>query len=143
MLITLEARAATRSARLAREGECGVVRGDRRRLKEALLNLVANAIEAGAGAGPSGHRVTVRLARQADGAASVIVEDTGRGMSARDLEKIGTPFFTSREGGTGLGVVLARGVIQQHGGELAYESQEGKGTRARVRLPASPTGDAA
>ena len=135
VLLTLESRSAARSVRLERQGECGMIRGDRRRLKEALLNLVANAIEAETG--PSGHRVTVRLARQADGAASLIVEDTGRGMSPGDLEKIGTPFFSSREGGTGLGVVLARGVIQQHGGELAYESQEGKGTRARVRIPAS------
>jgi signal transduction histidine kinase len=134
VLLTLETRASSRSVVLSREGRGGAVIGDRRRLKEALLNLVANAIEACA----AGNRVTVRLGAQPDGGALLTIEDTGRGMTRDQLDRIGTPFVSSREGGTGLGVVLARGVIQQHGGELTYESEEGKGTRARIRLPASP-----
>jgi two-component system sensor histidine kinase FlrB len=49
---------------------------------------------------------------------------------------VGTPFFTTRAGGTGLGVVIARRIARQHGGELAFDSRPGAGTTARLRLPA-------
>jgi signal transduction histidine kinase len=107
------------------------VQGDPRRLKEALINLVANAIEAT----PSGGSVRIRLRREATGA-TIEVVDTGRGIAADDLAKLGTTFFTTRPNGTGLGVVLAQGVINQHGGTLAYASQLGRGTTATIRLPA-------
>src|SRR5262245_33094398 len=110
-----------------------VVHGDSRRLKEALLNLVANAIEAT----PSGGTVALRL-RNGGGAAVLEIRDTGRGIAADDLERIGTPFFTTRSNGTGLGVVLAQGVIQQHGGTLRYTSTLGQGTTATITLPVKP-----
>nr|HEX4317771.1 HAMP domain-containing sensor histidine kinase [Kofleriaceae bacterium] len=106
------------------------VQGDPRRLKEALINLVANAIEAT----PTGGSVRLRLRRDR-AAVQIEVVDTGRGISGDDLEKLGTSFFTTRPGGTGLGVVLAQGVITQHGGTLAYASQVGRGTTATIRLP--------
>jgi signal transduction histidine kinase len=56
-------------------------------------------------------------------------------MSAEVLARVGTPFFTTREQGTGLGVVLARSVVAQHGGSLDFESHEGRGTRVSLRLP--------
>ena len=59
-------------------------------------------------------------------------------MSTEELARVGTPFFTTREGGTGLGVVLARAVIEQHGGDVTYASDAGRGTRVTVRLPAKP-----
>ena len=104
--------------------------GDPRRLKEALINLVANAIEAT----PSGGTVTLTLRRDA-GAVTVEVADTGRGIPTDDLERLGTPFFTTRSTGTGLGVTLALGVIAQHGGELKYTSTVGQGTSATITLP--------
>jgi len=63
------------------------------------------------------------------------VRDTGRGMSPETLARVGTPFFTTREQGTGLGVTLARSVAQQHGGSLTFESEPGRGTVATLRLP--------
>ncbi len=63
------------------------------------------------------------------------MRDTGKGLRPEDLARLGTPFFTMREGGTGLGVVLARAAIRQHGGELRFESEVGRGTVATVRLP--------
>jgi signal transduction histidine kinase len=66
------------------------------------------------------------------------IRDTGRGIAAEDLERIGTPFFTTRPSGTGLGVVLAQGVIQQHGGTLRYSSALGQGTTATITLPIRP-----
>jgi signal transduction histidine kinase len=107
------------------------VQGDPRRLKEALINLVANAIEAT----PGGGSVRLRLRRDSTAVALEVV-DTGRGISADDLPRLGTSFFTTRPNGTGLGVVLAQGVIAQHGGTLAYASQLGRGTTATIRLPA-------
>jgi signal transduction histidine kinase len=56
-------------------------------------------------------------------------------MPPEVLARLGTPFFTTREEGTGLGVVLARTVVVQHGGRLEYESHPGQGTVARIILP--------
>jgi signal transduction histidine kinase len=63
-------------------------------------------------------------------------------MAAETLRRIGTPFFTTREDGTGLGVVLARSAIAQHGGSLRYESEQGKGTTVLVTLPRDLAGRA-
>jgi signal transduction histidine kinase len=130
VLAVLEARAEAAGVTLARTGGPVVARGDARRLKEALLNLVANALEAT----PREGSVEVGVSRD-DAQAVMTVRDTGKGISVEDLARIGTPFFTKREGGTGLGVVLARAAIRQHGGDLCYESEPGHGTLATVRLP--------
>ncbi len=128
-LLALSAVAGEARVRLSARGDASVD-GDPRRLKEALLNLVANAIEAT----PPGGEVVVEVRRTGD-AAEIAVRDTGRGMSSQTLARLGTPFFTTREDGTGLGVVLARSVIADHGGSLRYESEPGRGTTVRALLP--------
>jgi two-component system, NtrC family, sensor histidine kinase HydH len=128
-LVALSARADEARVRLYAQGDASL-EADPRRLKEALLNLVANAIEAT----PPGGEVVVEV-RPAGDDAEIVIRDTGRGMAPEILKRIGTPFFTTRDEGTGLGVVLARSVIAQHGGSLRYESEPGKGTNARVKLP--------
>ncbi|MEZ4400316.1 MAG: HAMP domain-containing sensor histidine kinase [Kofleriaceae bacterium] len=112
---------------------------DRRRLKEALLNLLANAIEAT----PAGGAITVRCRSTEDGGGVVEVADTGRGIKPDELARLGTSFFTTRDGGTGLGVVLAQSVVAQHGGTISYASAVGKGTTVTVRLPPAPPADGA
>ncbi len=129
MLAVLEARADAAGVTVTRTGGA-VTTGDPRRLKEALLNLVANALEAT----PRDGSVAVDVATES-GDAVLTVRDTGAGMKAEDLARLGTPFFTMREGGTGLGGVLARAAIRQHGGDLRYDSEPGRGTTATVRLP--------
>jgi two-component system sensor histidine kinase HydH len=115
------------------DGAAAPITADPRRLKEALLNLLANAIEAT----PRGGTITART--RADGGGAVIeVSDTGRGIKPDELERLGTSFFTTRDGGTGLGVVLAASVVAQHGGCLRYASTPGRGTTVTVRLPAMP-----
>jgi signal transduction histidine kinase len=136
VLAVLEARAEDAAVLLHRSGDARL-RADPRRLKEALLNLVANAIEAT----PPGGRVELRV-EERDGAARVAVRDTGRGMAPEVLEKLGTPFFTTRDAGTGLGVVIARGVFSQHGGTLEYTSAPGLGTVATGTLPLNPCAEA-
>jgi signal transduction histidine kinase len=123
-----------------RAAEAGIVlrfHGDARvtadplRLKEALLNLLVNALEAS----PSGGRVEVEITNDGAGA-RVVVRDFGRGMPDEVLARIGTPFFTTREEGTGLGVALARATFVRHGGTLEYASQPDEGTTATATLPA-------
>jgi signal transduction histidine kinase len=132
VLDVLAGRADQAGVSLALEGVTTKVDGDPRRLKEALINLVANAIEAT----PNGGAVVLRVK---NGGPDVVVEveDTGRGISAEDLARLGTSFFTTRPNGTGLGVVLAQTVITQHGGSLGYASTIGRGTVATITLPAT------
>ena len=91
---------------------------------------MSNAVEAT----PGGGKVTLRVRNQSAGV-SLEVRDTGRGISSDELERLGTSFFTTRPGGTGLGVVLAQSVITQHGGTLEYKSALGQGTTATILLP--------
>jgi two-component system, NtrC family, sensor histidine kinase HydH len=130
-LLLLAGRASDARVRLVARGDA-VVEADPRRLAEALLNLLSNAIEA---TSPGGEVAVEVLAR--DGEAEIAVRDTGRGMRPEVLRRIGTPFFTTREDGTGLGVVLARSVLSLHGGSLRYESEPGKGTTVRATLPSA------
>ena len=130
VLALLAGRAAESKVALRARGDARVS-ADPLRLKEALLNLLVNALEASA----PGSRVDVEVAQVGD-VARVLVRDAGRGMPPEVLAKIGTPFFTTREEGTGLGVALARATFVRHGGTLAYASQAGRGTTATATLPA-------
>jgi len=134
VLDVLDGRAVQAGVALTLHGAAPRVHGDPRRLKEALINLVSNAIEAT----PSGGTISLRVRHGGD-AILLDVSDTGRGIPPEDLERLGTSFFTTRPNGTGLGVVLAQGVIAQHGGSLSYVSSVGKGTTATISLPAKPT----
>jgi signal transduction histidine kinase len=135
VLAVLEARAALAGVTLARTGQEMTVVADPRRMKEALLNLTANALEAT----PSGGAVRVTLEPHGEGVRIAIV-DSGRGIAPADLPRVGTPFYTTRAGGTGLGIVLARTTIVQHGGELHYESEPGRGTTVSITLPKAAKG---
>lgn len=125
----LSAQAAPAGVSLRRTGDVRIA-ADPRRLREALLNLVANALDAT----PRGGSVEIRIFERA-GAACLEVCDSGRGMSEDVLARVGTPFFTTREQGTGLGVAMARAAFTQHGGSLEYQSAEGRGTTAIAILP--------
>ena len=128
-LLVLSARAEAARVRLSSRGDA-FVDGDPRRLGEALLNLVANGIEAT----PPGGEVVVEVRSGID-RIEILVRDTGRGIPPETLSRLGTPFFTTREEGTGLGVALASSVMALHGGSLRYESELGKGTSVTAALP--------
>ncbi|MBI5543427.1 MAG: HAMP domain-containing histidine kinase [Deltaproteobacteria bacterium] len=129
VLSVLDGRAKSAGVTLQRAGEARA-HVDPRRVKEALVNLVANAIEAS----PRGGAIEVGLATDG-GQALLSVRDHGCGMSPEVLARLGTPFFTTRDDGNGLGVLLARGVFRQHGGSLEYVSEPGQGTTVMGRLP--------
>ena len=78
-----------------------------------------------------------------DRGARIAVRDSGRGMPPEVLDRLGTPFFTTRDEGTGLGVVVARATFAQHGGSLVYSSEPGRGTTATGTLPLKRSPDAA
>ncbi|MFO0628541.1 MAG: HAMP domain-containing sensor histidine kinase [Polyangiales bacterium] len=133
LLGLLEVRADRAGITLAAEGAPLRALVDPRRVKEATLNLLLNALDVT----PRGGRVTVSWAR--DGAAvALAVCDDGPGMSPEVLARVGDAYFTTREGGTGLGVRLARRVAEAHGGALVFAPAPGGGTRATLTL-----GDAA
>ncbi|HEV7558931.1 MAG TPA: HAMP domain-containing sensor histidine kinase, partial [Kofleriaceae bacterium] len=111
-------------------GDQGAIAADSRLLKEAIVNVASNALEAT----PRGGTVEIAYEVGAAGA-SIVVRDTGIGMTNEVRERIGTPFFTTRDGGTGLGVVIARTAIAQHRGSLDYASVPGVGTVATIQLP--------
>jgi signal transduction histidine kinase len=114
------------------------VHADYDQLRQVFVNLTLNAIQAT----PSGGRVTLRTRPIGDGKLRVEVEDTGSGISEENKEKLFTPFFTTKEKGqgVGLGLVVARGIIEKHGGRIAFESKKGKGTTFFLHLPAQVEG---
>jgi signal transduction histidine kinase len=133
LVLLLETRAADVGVNLEVKGsEELVLNADGRKLRQALLNLVLNAMQAS----PSGETVTIEIAKCCGGAACLKVIDRGQGMTAEVLERIRKPYFTTREGGTGLGVAVSRGLIEQHGGQLRYDSRPGKGTTVTIDMPA-------
>ena len=103
-------------------------------LKEALANLIANALEAAS----AGDRIMIRT--ELDGnRVKIEIEDTGAGISAENLDHVFTPFFTTKKGkGTGLGLALAKTVMESHGGELILNTRAGEGTRVTCWLPVAP-----
>jgi signal transduction histidine kinase len=116
----------------AYDASCPEAMLDARELRKALLNLVLNAMES---LGPGG-KLTVSTGFSAETrTVTVIVEDTGCGMTEETLSRMFDLFFTTKPQGTGLGMALARSVVDLHGGDLAIHSTVGKGTRVTIRLP--------
>ena len=100
-------------------------------LKHALLNLVLNAVQAT----PPGGSIAIATAGS-EGGIEITVRDSGEGMPPDVLTRVFDAFFTTREGGTGLGLPIARRIVEAHGGALVIDSREGAGTLARLWLPA-------
>ncbi len=113
------------------------IEGDRARLGQVFLNLLANAIDACATAPERAHRLTVRT-RDTDEGVAIEVEDSGDGIPAELLARVFAPFFTTKPAGsgTGLGLYLSRRIIAAHGGTLMLAPAPSGGTIARVVLPA-------
>jgi signal transduction histidine kinase len=126
----LDAFALRKGVALTASGDVLPLTADARRMKECVLNLCLNAIEAT----PAGGEVRVSW-RRVGGDGQVIVRDSGPGLDADALAKLGTAFYTTRDGGTGLGVRLARQAAEQHGGSLTYTSAVGEGTVATLSIP--------
>src|SRR6266849_1549507 len=103
---------------------------DRALLKQALLNLVLNAIEAM----PTGGQLRLTLSRRGE-MAEITVGDTGRGIPAENRQKIFQLFFTTRPGGNGIGLASTFRIVQLHNGSIDFTSEVGRGTTFRIELP--------
>lgn len=108
------------------------VEHDTAQIQQVLLNLLLNSIQAIQAAGGTG-RIEVRLEPR-DTFAAVIVKDSGRGIAPEHLPSIFRPFFTTKGQGTGLGLSLARRIVEDHGGRIEVASQVGAGTTITVLL---------
>lgn len=104
---------------------------DRNQLKQALVNIIKNAIEAT----PEGGMVMIHTASN-QYHASVLIADTGKGMTPEQLSRIGTLFYTTKDKGTGLGTSVSLRIIETMNGRVAYDSKPGVGTKVTLTLPA-------
>ncbi|WFU18526.1 ATP-binding protein [Bradyrhizobium sp. CB3481] len=109
------------------------VQGDRIQLQQVLLNLILNATDAMATLDKSRRKVTVRTARDSD-IAQVEVVDNGPGLLAGS-DEIFEPFYTTKPSGMGMGLSIARTIVEAHEGEISAENRAGRGTVFRIRLP--------
>jgi len=106
------------------------VNADRQLLKQAIMNLVLNAVEAM----PGGGKLKVTLTRRGN-SAEVSVTDTGSGIPGKYRARVFQLFFTTRPGGSGIGLASAYKIVQQHNGSIDFETEEGRGTTFRIELP--------
>ncbi len=106
---------------------------DRELFKQALLNLMLNARQAM----PQGGQLTVQANRVPTGIDLSLI-DTGKGMTPEVLAKVFRPFFSTKPGGTGLGLATTRKIVQAHGGTIEAQSEPGRGTKFTIHLPVSP-----
>lgn len=106
---------------------------DRRLVQRAVRNLLENALGASEGGGEV--RVTVAPVGD-DGALAVTVDDRGPGVPDPDLERIFEPYFSTSSGGTGLGLPIARRIVEEHGGTITASRRPGGGLSVRIVLPA-------
>ncbi|MDZ5607293.1 HAMP domain-containing sensor histidine kinase [Bacillus pseudomycoides] len=106
--------------------------GDKTKLKQAIMNIVKNGIEA-IQENKGYLKVT---AIQKDDVIIVRVKDSGVGMTKEQLARLGQPYYSLKEKGTGLGLMVTFSILQAHNGTLEYKSESGKGTEAIITLPA-------
>jgi signal transduction histidine kinase len=103
---------------------------DRDQMKQVFYNAIKNSFEA------MKRRGILRIRTDRDDThLKISFTDTGGGISAENLSRVFEPYFTTKSGGSGLGLLIVRRIIREHGGELAIESTEGKGVTLTVRLP--------
>jgi C4-dicarboxylate-specific signal transduction histidine kinase len=111
------------------------VRGDKTQLQQVLLNLVLNGMEAMAESSAAKRRLTVQTAGDPNEEAEVAVTDTGPGISPDRLPRLFDAFFTTKEYGMGLGLSIARSIIESHGGRIWAEKNTDGGAAFRFTLP--------
>jgi PAS domain S-box-containing protein len=104
--------------------------GDREKLKQVILNIVVNALEAMKQGG-----VLTASVRASGESVVMTIEDSGPGIDAAVLTSVFDPFFTTKEAGTGLGLSIVRKIVDQHGGDVIIDSAKGRGARVTVSIP--------
>lgn len=129
----LEPQALLGSVEMTVDIESGLapVNCDENQLKQVFVNLIKNGIEAM----PQGGSLTIKVARRDEDHIAVTVADQGQGIPQEQLNRLGEPFMTTKENGTGLGLMICFKIMEAHQGRLHFDSMLGKGTTAEVLLP--------
>lgn len=132
VLVLLEHRDLPPALKIVRDYPPALVwRVDAHRLRQAVWNLCLNAVQAM----PEGGELVVSAAAD-EGTLRLAVSDTGEGIAPEDLAHVFEPFYSTRPGGSGLGLALVHRIVQDHGGEVEVRSAPGRGTTVRLTLPA-------
>ncbi|MDA7979600.1 MAG: ATP-binding protein [Pirellulales bacterium] len=103
---------------------------DREQMRASVLNLLINSVQAM----PDGGRISVRTRRIGENLVLDLI-DTGAGMDAQTISQIFDPFFSTKRGGSGLGLPAAKKIIETHGGTIRVQSEVGRGTQITIELP--------
>jgi signal transduction histidine kinase len=113
---------------------------DAERLRQALVNIVGNAIQAVDPQEPpsDGDRIRLRTAKLTSRRVAITVTDKGTGIAPEDLPRVFDPFFTTRRTGTGIGLAISRNIIEGLGGRITVSSERNRGTEVRIELPVQP-----
>jgi signal transduction histidine kinase len=114
------------------------VEADRVSLQQVVLNLVVNAMDALDRHEGTDRHVVVRTGQESD-AVECAVSDTGPGIPSEHRPRLFETFFTTKEDGLGLGLAIARSIVEAHAGRIWAEDRGGPGATFRMRLPVSPT----
>jgi signal transduction histidine kinase len=109
------------------------IKGDRIQLQQVILNLIVNAIDAMSGMPSAERKITVSTARD-DNSAHLSVSDVGPGIPSGKFSKVFEPFFSTKPNGMGMGLSIARTIVEAHGGQLSAQSRAGGGAVFSVRL---------
>jgi signal transduction histidine kinase len=112
-----------------------VISGDRVQLEQVLLNLMLNAMDAIKGVSLAHRRVMLRSSRRESGAVEISVEDNGHGIAPEKIDRLFDSFFTTKEGGMGLGLSLVRSIAEAHAGRVTAENNPTGGATFRLILP--------
>ena len=110
------------------------IMGDRIQLQQVILNLVVNAMDAMANSPSDSRKISFRTSR-VDNFAELSISDTGPGIPEDRLKKVFEPFFTSKAEGMGMGLSIARSIVEAHNGRVWAANQPGGGALFRLRLP--------
>ncbi len=102
-------------------------------MKQVLINTIKNGMEAM----PEGGKITIHT-KLVEGFVHLLIKDEGTGIPEEVINKVGQPFFTTKEQGTGLGLMVSMKIIENHGGQLSIQSEENKGSTVEILLPHSP-----
>ncbi|MGG1660165.1 ATP-binding protein [Brevibacillus sp. NRS-1366] len=113
------------------EAQLPVISCEENQLKQVFLNICKNAIEAL----PQGGEIYVHVSRDSLSHVRVSIRDTGCGIDSVHIPRLGEPFYTTKENGTGLGLMISSRIVQDHGGSISIESQRQQGTTVSILLP--------
>jgi PAS domain S-box-containing protein len=116
------------------------VRGDRVQLQQVVLNLVLNGLDAMQESAAGGRTLVLRTAKESSAAVRVAVRDFGAGIDEADLDHIFEAFYTTKSAGLGMGLVIARSIVEAHGGRLEAENNPDGGATFSFTLPVSEGG---